>query len=105
MDPLEIDPEQLAASSDAFTKIAQTAREISSALRNGISDLGDYAGDDPFGRAYQAEVGPGIDGITDALDGLGNGMDGTADGLKNSAASYHGADEANADSIHPTSLS
>lgn len=105
MDPLEVSPDQLDASSAAFTTIADTARRIGSGVQGGLSDLGDYAGSDSFGRAYQAAVNPGLTGLTNTLLGLGDGMDGTADGLKNSADGYRATDENNADSIHgPTHL-
>jgi hypothetical protein len=105
MDPLEVSPDQLDASSAAFTTIANTARQIGSGIQGGLADLGDYAGSDSFGRAFHGAVDGPTTGLANSLLGMGSGFDGTADGLKNSAEGYRATDDNNADSIHsPTNL-
>jgi hypothetical protein len=101
---LNVTPANLIKGSGAFTDIANTARRIGTDIQDGTSNLGNYAGSDAFGRAYDAAVSPGLTGLVNSLLGLGDGMDGTADGLKNSAAHYQATDENNADSIHPTEV-
>jgi uncharacterized protein YukE len=104
MDPLEVNPDNLSASSAAFTEIANTARRIGNGMQDGLSALGNFAGNDRTGRNFTPDFTSGTTGLVNTFLGLGDGMDGTADGLKNSAAAYQATDENNADSIHPTSL-
>jgi hypothetical protein len=99
--PLEVDPKTLIASSGNFIRIAEVARDIGDGLREELAGLGDFAGNDPFGRAFHDDVDPSVNGLVNTLTNLGTGMDGTADGLKNSAAGYQAVDQHNADSIHP----
>jgi hypothetical protein len=99
MDPLEVDPEKLAASSDAFTTIADTAHRIADGTNGGVSGAGDFAGPGAFGDAFRRLFEPGIGGITDAIHGLGDGMAGTADKLKDSASMYKTSDQVNTESV------
>jgi hypothetical protein len=99
MDPLEVDPEKLAASSDAFTTIADTARRIASTLSGGVQAAGNYAGTGSFADAYNRLVGPGITGLVDSLHGLGDGMAGTAAKLLDSAGLYKTSDQVNTESV------
>ena len=99
MEPLEVDPEKLAASSDAFTTIADTAHRIADGTKGGVAGAGDFAGGGPFGDAFHRLFDPSIRGITDAIHGLGDGMAGTAGKLKDTASLYKKSDEVNTESV------
>jgi hypothetical protein len=104
MDPLAVSIDQLKASSEAFATIGDTAHQIAGTTSNAIHEAGSYAGNDPFGDAYNRLVGPGIDGITKALDNLGEGMTATAGKLRDTATLYKASDQVNAESVpsvHP----
>jgi hypothetical protein len=99
MDPLAVDPANLAESSAEFTAIGNSAHDIGDGTMDAVRAQGDFAGSDPFGNAFRSTFNVSLAGITAALHGLGDGMDATGDKLMDSASLYKASDEFNADTV------
>jgi uncharacterized protein YukE len=97
MSELEVNMTQMTVDAGGFSDISTLSGEIGSYLRNSLSLLGDFWGNDTVGHEFVAQWNPAISGLLDTLSGIGDGMKGTADGVINSANLYRKSNEVNSE--------
>src|ERR1700678_2144394 len=97
MSDLDVNMTQMTLDADGFINISSLSEKIGSDLRDSLSLLGDFWGDDTVGGEFLAQWGPSISGLLDTLSGLGDGMDATAVGVVTSATLYRKSNEVNED--------
>ena len=95
MENLNVSPEQMNWDADGFYEIYTVANEINSYLRNGTSRLGNFYGDDEFGKKFAETWQPGVDGLVETTDGVGGGMKITSGKITDSANLYKTSNDVN----------
>ncbi|HEY2579887.1 MAG TPA: hypothetical protein VGI74_26540 [Streptosporangiaceae bacterium] len=95
MENLNVSPEQMNWDADGFYEIYTVSNEITSYLRNGISRLGNFYGNDDFGAKFLETWQPGVDGLVETTDGIGTGMKTTSTKITDSASLYKTSNDVN----------
>jgi hypothetical protein len=97
--PLAIDPEDLARNSDQLNQLGQKLQEDSATYRNIINGLGNYAGDDDYGKLFHSVIDPQHQQIFSIGHEVGAGAKMKGADIEDSAAAYTGVNQFNGESI------
>jgi len=95
MSTLNVDPAQMDADADGFSRVSDVAEEIGSYVRNGLGNLGNFWGGDKTGSEFIEAWNPGVLGLLGTFSGVGDGMRATADSVTTSAGLYRRSNEVN----------
>lgn len=95
MDTLDVDPSQMDADADGFSRISDVADQVGTYVQNGLGNLGEFWGGDKLGDEFVETWGPSVQGLISTFSGIRDGMRATSGSVSTSAGLYRKSNDVN----------